>query len=35
VQLMDEASQIANVLRRNVPRGIEITETAGATSDTR
>jgi 3-deoxy-7-phosphoheptulonate synthase len=35
VQLMDEASQIANVLRRNVPRGIEITETAGATSATR
>ncbi len=26
VQLMDEASQIATVLRRNVPRGIEITE---------
>ncbi|HTA86874.1 MAG TPA: 3-deoxy-7-phosphoheptulonate synthase [Silvibacterium sp.] len=35
VQLMDEASQIANVLRRNVPRGIEITESAGATSATR
>jgi 3-deoxy-7-phosphoheptulonate synthase len=35
VQLMDEASQIANVLRRNVPRGIEITESAGATSVTR
>lgn len=35
VQLMDEASQIANVLRRNVPRGIEIAETAGATSATR
>jgi 3-deoxy-7-phosphoheptulonate synthase len=31
-QLMDEASQIATVLRRNVPRGIEITETAGASS---
>jgi 3-deoxy-7-phosphoheptulonate synthase len=30
VQLMDEASQIAQVLRRNVPRGIELTETAGA-----
>jgi 3-deoxy-7-phosphoheptulonate synthase len=29
-QLMDEASQIANVLRRNVPRGIEIEKTAGA-----
>ena len=28
VQLMDEASQIAGVLRRNVPRGIEITEPA-------
>lgn len=26
VQLMDEASQIAAVLRRNVPRGIQITE---------
>ena len=26
VQLMDEASQIATVLRRNVPRGIKITE---------
>ncbi|HEX3470865.1 MAG TPA: 3-deoxy-7-phosphoheptulonate synthase [Silvibacterium sp.] len=31
-QLMDEAGQIANVLRRNVPRGIEITEAAGAAS---
>jgi 3-deoxy-7-phosphoheptulonate synthase len=30
-QLMEEASQIANVLRRNVPRGIEIEKTAGAT----
>jgi 3-deoxy-7-phosphoheptulonate synthase len=30
VQLMDEASQIAQVLRRNVPRGIVLTETAGA-----
>lgn len=28
-QLMDESTQIANVLRRNVPHGIEITETAG------
>ncbi len=35
VQLMDEASQIAAVLRRNVPRGIEITEAAGAASATR
>src|SRR5277367_1236738 len=32
VQLMDEASQIAAVLRRNVPHGIEMTETAGAAS---
>ncbi len=32
VQLMDEASQIASVLRRNVPRGIEITEAVGAGS---
>jgi 3-deoxy-7-phosphoheptulonate synthase len=31
-QLMDEASQIAAVLRRSVPRGIQITETAGAGS---
>jgi 3-deoxy-7-phosphoheptulonate synthase len=30
VQLMDEASQIAQVLHRNVPRGIELTENAGA-----
>ncbi len=30
VQLMEESSQIARVLGRNVPRGIEITETAGA-----
>jgi 3-deoxy-7-phosphoheptulonate synthase len=26
VQLMDETSQIATVLSRNVPRGIQITE---------
>jgi len=32
VQLMDEASQIANVLRRNVPHGIELTEPVGAGS---
>ncbi|MFY9937136.1 MAG: N-acetylneuraminate synthase family protein, partial [Silvibacterium sp.] len=32
VQLMDEASQIANVLRRNVPHGIELTEAVGARS---
>jgi len=32
VQLMDEASQIAAVLRRNVPRGIELTEAVGAGS---
>src|SRR3974390_565892 len=31
-QLMDEASQIATVLRRNVPRGIEIREKIGAVS---
>jgi 3-deoxy-7-phosphoheptulonate synthase len=30
VQLMDEASQIAAVLRRNVPRGIQLTETVTA-----
>lgn len=30
VQLMEEASQIAAVLRRNVPRGIQITENAAA-----
>jgi len=30
IQLMDESTQIANVLRRNVPHGIEIKETAGA-----
>jgi 3-deoxy-7-phosphoheptulonate synthase len=27
VQLMDECSQIANVLRRNIPHGIELAET--------
>jgi 3-deoxy-7-phosphoheptulonate synthase len=32
VQLMDEASQIAAVLRRKVPRGIELTEAVGAGS---
>src|SRR5271165_1101782 len=32
VQLMDEASQIAAVLRRNVPHGIELTEAVGAGS---
>jgi 3-deoxy-7-phosphoheptulonate synthase len=32
VQLMDEASQIATVLRRNVPHGIEVAAPAGATS---
>ena len=35
VQLMDEASQIAAVLRRNVPRGIVTTEAAGTTSAAR
>jgi 3-deoxy-7-phosphoheptulonate synthase len=30
VQLMDECSQIATVLRRNIPHGIELTETAAA-----
>ena len=30
VQLMDECSQIATVLRRNIPHGIELTEAAGA-----
>ena len=34
-QLMDEASQIAAVLRRNVPRGITIAAPAGAASGTR
>src|SRR6201982_1851961 len=34
-QLMDEASQIAAVLRRNVPRGIEVEASAGAASATR
>jgi len=34
-QLMDEASQIAAVLRRNVPRGIEIREKIGAVSASR
>jgi 3-deoxy-7-phosphoheptulonate synthase len=33
-QLMEEASEIAAVLRRNVPHGIQITETAGATPAT-
>ena len=32
VHFPNEASQIANVLRRNVPRGIEIAEAAGAAS---
>ncbi len=32
VQLMDECSQIATVLRRNIPHGIELTEAAGAKS---
>jgi 3-deoxy-7-phosphoheptulonate synthase len=35
VQLMDEASQIAAVLRRNVPHGIKMTESTGATSAVR
>src|ERR1700757_815586 len=34
-QLMDEASQIAAVLRRNVPRGITLDANAGAASATR
>src|ERR1700757_2428898 len=34
-QLMDEASQIAAVLRRNVRRGIEVEASAGAASATR
>src|SRR6201993_1461141 len=34
-QLMEEASQIAAVLRRNVPRGIEVEASAGAASATR
>jgi 3-deoxy-7-phosphoheptulonate synthase len=35
VQLMDEASQIAAVLRRNVPRGIEVEAATGAASAAR
>jgi len=32
VQLMDECSQIATVLRRNIPRGIELTETIASSA---